>query len=140
MSDSQPPEDMAALKLQLELERLDRSWMEQEQQYLTSACGNIQGGWMRTGLGPANPVLGILAGIVVIVFGFAYLSLRRMAGVGLFGIIAGIVTLAVASAMLRGQIRNRRAYHEAKQRYESQRQELLQAIAASKGKSASQKD
>ena len=57
-----------------------------------------------------------------------------MFDVGLFAIVAGIVTLGVAGAMLWHRNQNRRAYDEARQRYEGQRQELLQAIAASRAR------
>jgi hypothetical protein len=132
MNDSRPPEDAVTLKVELDLERLDRQWLEEEQRYSASACGDVHGGWIRTGLGPAHPGLGIVGAVIVIVFGLVLLADAAMFDVGLFAIVAGIVTLGVAGAMLRRQNRNRSAYDEARQRYEGQRQELLQAIAVSR--------
>lgn len=120
------------LKMELELERLDRQWLEEEQRYSALACGDVHGGWMRTAFGPAHPGLGVVGAVVVIAFGVALLSLPAMFDVGLFAIIAGIVTLGIAGAMLWNRNRNRSAYDGARQRYEGQRQELLQAIAASR--------
>jgi uncharacterized membrane protein YidH (DUF202 family) len=132
MDDSRAPEDAVTLKLEFELERLDRQWLEEEQRYSASACGNVHGGWIRTGLGPAHPGLGIVGAVIVIVFGLVLVADPAMFDVGLFAIIAGIVTLGVAGAMLWHRNRNRSAYDEARGRYEGQRQELLQAIAASR--------
>jgi len=132
MNDSRPPEDAVTLKVELDLERLDRQWLEEEQRYSASACGDVHGGWIRTGLGPAHPGLGVASAVIVIISGLALLTNPAMFHIGLFAIVAGIVTLGVAGAMLRHQNRNRSAYDEARQRYEGQRQELLQAIAASR--------
>ena len=137
MNDSPPPEDAASLKLQLDLERLDRKWLEGKERYGASASGDMGGGWTKTCLGPFHAGFCIFAGIALIALGVMWLRDPHSGHLGncnrgLSLIVVGIATIAIAGAMLWGQRQNRRAYHEAKQRYDAQRQELLQAIAASK--------
>ena len=139
MNDSPLPEDVASLKLQLELERLDRQWLEEKERYGASTCGDMGGGWAKTGLGPVHPGLGIIGGIVGIALGVMWLRDPGHSGNSNRGrswILWGIAILAIAGAMFWGQCQNRKEYREAKQRYESQRQQLLKAIAASIGKPA----
>lgn len=143
MTASPLPEDAASLQLQFDLERLDRQWLEEKDRYGASACGDIGGGWTRTGLGPVNPVLGIIAGIVGIALGVMWMRDPHPGHLGnsnrgLPFVLGGIATIAIAGAMLWGQCRNRKAYREAKHRYEGQRQALLKALAASKGQPAPQ--
>ena len=141
MNDPLPPEDAASLKLLLDLERLDRKWLEEKERYGASASGDMGGGWTKTCLGPVHAGFGIFAGIAIIALGVMWLrdphpGHAGNSNHGLSLILGGIAILAIAGAMLWNQCQDRRAYREAKQRYEGQRQELLKAIAASKGKAA----
>ena len=141
MNDSPPPEDAASLKLQLDLERLDRQWLEEKERYRAAGCGDMGQGWTMMGLGPVNPGLGVIGGIVMVALGVMWLRNPGHPGNskrGLSMILGGIAMAAIAGAMLWGQCQKRREYREAKQRYESRRQELLKAIAASKEEPASQ--
>ncbi len=121
-NDSSPAEDFETLKLQLELEKLQRQWLEQKP--------NLTGGYPSQ----AEPKVsdGIWIGTLMVVVGIVFI------GVGLFifqsggysnpeqlgtGIaVVGIVLLGLGVLVGRSYVRQARKYNEAKETYEDRRQ------------------
>lgn len=127
-NDSSPAEDVATLKLELELEKLERQWLEERAQLAPgyshgaepSAAGAIFYGYFF-----------VVVGIVLIGGG---LTIFKDDGpvAGNPAVVVGtlIVCLGVAARWFLD--RKLRQYNEAKHRYEDRRQELVQDIAASR--------
>jgi hypothetical protein len=124
MNDAQPNEDVATLKLKLELEKLERQWLEERSTYL------VRGRVMSFPMAIGGAVFGIVIGIVAFCIGVSCLdsdpelSARMMV----------IATVAVGAGGVSGWYYGRKAqaYNEAKAYYDERRQQLLRQIAASK--------
>jgi hypothetical protein len=124
-NDSHPAEDVATLKLQLELEKLDRQWVEEKQPYLPYENVNV----------PFSYFMGFLIFALPIFFigwGLSNYAEGQKPDKGL--IVVGIFFLVGSVVVWMYHSRKNRLYNEAKQRYEERRQQLLQEIAASREK------
>ena len=137
MNDSQPNEDVATLKLELELERLDRQWLEERPRYLSRG---------REVTIPEAIVCGFLVvvvGIVVIGIGLSVLADAGRPDVtplGTVAIVAGTLMLGAGVVVGWYYARKAQAYNEAKESYEQRRQQLLREIEASKAKAGGNVD
>lgn len=124
-NDSTPaePEDVETLKLELELEKLERQWVEEKQPYLPYENVNV----------PLSYFFGFImfAGPIVVI-GMGLLVYAEGPGKGLCIIGLGILAFVGSVVVWMYHSRKERQYKEAKQRYEDRRQQLLQDIAASK--------
>lgn len=114
-------QDIGVIKLQNELEKLDREWLlERDGLMVTNRRGNRQL--------PSSPASTIVGSLVAILFVFFFIrtasSMRAPAIFPLFGVLVIIVALVNASKAMFST----NGYQEAEKRYQRQRNELLQRL------------
>ena len=123
MNDSDPNKDVTTLKLELELEKLERRWLEEKQPYL------YRGQEVTVRWAVAGGLIMVALGIVFISVGLSQLSDRERTIMGPSPIVVG--ALAICLGLLGGahSVRKARAYNDAKQRYEHRRRKLVADIS-----------
>lgn len=112
-------DDLETIKLQNELERIDREWVMEKDQYM------IRGkhGTLRE---PTSGPAGILIGIFVICFGLFWtvMAAAIFPPMALFGLIF----IGFAIANIATSKRKAKAYDAARARYDARRRELLREL------------
>jgi len=129
-NDLRPTEDVETLKLELELERLERQWLEEKAKLAPgyshgtepSAAGAIFYGYFF-----------VVVGIVLIGGGLTIFKDDRPVA-GNPAVVVGTLIVCLGGAARWFLDRKLRQYTEARQKYEDRRQQLLQDVAASREK------
>ena len=130
-SESSRAEDVGTLELELELEKLERQWLEEKHPYLAYENVNV----------PLSYFLGFfMFAVPIVIIGWGLLKYEEVQNSDKgAGMVVGVIVLA--AFLLVGSVvvwmyhsRKDQLYKEAKQRYEDRREQLLQDIAASREK------
>jgi DNA-directed RNA polymerase subunit RPC12/RpoP len=111
-------DDVEILKLQNELERLDREWQTDRESCMTRGKDGS--------LSEPSPIAGTIMGLVVIGIGiFWTVTAAQMSPpMALFG----LVFIGVAAVGIFGNLKRSERFNEKKRQYESRRKEVLEAL------------
>jgi hypothetical protein len=110
-------DELAAIRRQNEVERIDREWERERKQYLTAdRSGNLS---------EPSAVLGVVAAVVAGVFGLFWMAgAASMSGGESFSLF-GFVFISAAIYLGYVSVTKASAYEEAKRRYENRRAEAM---------------
>ena len=137
MNDYRPAEDVATLKLQLELEKLERHWLEERQSYFVPR-GIIE---LTVAKVIGGGIVCIVVGIFLISIGLWSFSHPDLDPEGSFKVIVVGVCLVGVGVVLGWRYFHRaQEYAEARQVYQHRREQLLQDIAASRERATAEED
>ncbi len=126
MNASEPNEDVEKLKLELELEKLDRQWLEERKRYLS------RGQEVNTLTAVLPAISGILVGIYAIGTGLSGLADPDHFPDPVFLVVLGSCVIGAGVLASWYYARLALKYSDANQRYEDRRQKILQDISGAK--------